>query len=106
MTNSAVKSNMKTGIRFILADGQDHLVTTIANGAGVAETLETCPKTRGLIRELIDEGHLIGSSSDGYRMLTTGKEVQQHLNALLRRQIGISKRIQSVYDAAVKCGVL
>ena len=103
---TALKSNMKLRIRFILADGFDHKVNALAAGAGIAETMETCPVTRGLIRDLIDEGQLIGSSVNGYRMLTTGKEVQQHLNALLRRQMGISKRIQSVYDAAVKTGVL
>jgi hypothetical protein len=38
--------------------------------------------------------------------MTTGKEVQQCLNALLKRTIGINKRIQAIYDAAQAKGIL
>lgn len=78
----------------------------LANRACVVETNDTCPTTRALIREMIDEGHLIGSTSNGYKLMTSGKEVQQCLNALLKRAIGINKRIQSIYDAAQDNGIL
>jgi hypothetical protein len=38
--------------------------------------------------------------------MTTGKEVQQCLNALLKRTMGINKRIQGIYDAAQAKGIL
>lgn len=67
---------------------------------GISETSDTCPTTRGYIRDLIDDGHVIGSSRDGYKLLQTGKEVQAYLNSLLERQMGISRRIAAVYEAA------
>ena len=81
-------------------------VKRIAWVADVAETCDTCPATRGLIKELIHEGHLIGSTNDGYMLMSTAKEVQVYLNSLLKRQMGISRRIQAVHDAAQRMGVL
>ena len=78
----------------------------LAYRAGITETTDTCPITRGLIREMINEGHLIGSNSRGYHIMTSGKEVQQCLNSLLKRTMGINKRIQSIYDAAKAKGIL
>ena len=78
----------------------------IAGWAGITETSDTCPITRGFIREMIEGGELIGSTSKGYYIMTTGKEVQKCLNSLLRRQMGISRRIQSIYGAAQAKGIL
>jgi hypothetical protein len=55
---------------------------------------------------MINDGELIGSNSKGYFIMKDGKEVQQCLNALLKRTIGINKRIQSIYDAAKLKGIL
>ena len=78
----------------------------IANRCGISEGSESCPKTRKIIRDLTADGYTIGSSSAGYRMLSTGKEVQGYLNDLLKRQIAISQRIADVYDAAKLEGIL
>lgn len=79
---------------------------SIAAGSFIVETDDTCPKTREVIRELIHDGYCIGSSGQGYLLLTTGKEVQEYLNSLMSRQIGISKRIQAVYNSAKSSGLL
>lgn len=89
----------------VLAKGPLY-VEYIAAACGITETSYTCPITRRYIRQLIANGYVIGSSPGGYKMLYTAKEVQQYLNSLLRRQLGISKRIQAVYDAAQKMGIL
>ena len=81
-------------------------VKSIAMRALIDEHNDTCPKTRKIIRQLIDDGHCIGSTKDGYTLMSTGKEIQEYLNSLLKRQIGISRRIQAVYDSAIKQGLL
>lgn len=78
----------------------------IAIWCGIAEISDTSPTTRGYIRSLIDDGYCIGSTREGYKMLVNGKEVQRYLNSLLKRQIALSTRIQKVYDAAQKDGLL
>jgi hypothetical protein len=78
----------------------------IADRVGILEMDGTCPSTRGYIKDLIDTGHCIGSSAKGYSLLSSGKEVQEYLNSLLKRQMGISRRIEAVYKAAVKEGIL
>lgn len=78
----------------------------LANFCSIPETQPTSPITRTMITELIDEGHLIGSNRKGYFLMTNAKQVQQVLNGLLRRQMGISRRIQSIYDAAQGKGIL
>ena len=105
MTTSKTDTN-KNRIRIMLDMGGTYTAKDLAQFAIVHETSESCPNTRQMIFEMIDAGALIGSSSDGYRNLTTGKEVQQYLNSLLKRQMGVSKRIQAVYDAAKKRGIL
>jgi hypothetical protein len=74
--------------------------------AGIDETDDTCPKTRKLIRDLIRDGHCIGSDRTGYKLMQTGQEVQEYLNSLLQRQIALSKRIADVYHGAVKHSIL
>lgn len=78
----------------------------LAIGAGIIETDKTYPKTRALIRELIDEGYCIGSKSTGYYLMQTGKEIQIYLNSLLQRQIAISNRIAAVYHAGKDAGLI
>jgi len=78
----------------------------LSNRAGILETDETYPKTRKIIRSLIDEGHCIGSNNYGYYLMQSGKEVQSYLNSLLRRQIAISNRIAAVYYSGKKEGLL
>ena len=78
----------------------------IAKRCGIYENSESSTTTRECIRELTADGYAIGSSSQGYKMLKTGKEVQSYLNHLLKRQMGISRRIADVYDAARLEGVL
>ena len=78
----------------------------IADEVGIYENNDTCPTIRQAIRGLIRDGHVIGSTHGGYKLMTTGKEVQTYLNALLKRQLGISQRIQAVYDSAQSNGLL
>jgi len=81
-------------------------VNYLADVAGINEKNSSCPLTRDIIRLMIDDGVCIGSNSQGYFLITNGKQCQQYLNSLMKRQIGISKRIQAVYDSAIKGGLL
>ena len=101
-----LKNHKKMWISAILRDGNRHTAKELSVKAGVHESNGTCPQTRLLIKELIDDGKLIGSNIDGYKLMTSGKEVQVYLNSLLKRQMGMSRRIQAVYDAAQKMGIL
>lgn len=104
--NNRYKTIQKERIVKFLARKGQMKVNRLARWADVTETSDTCPTTRGLIRELIDEGHIIGSNSNGYFLIDTAKEMQVYLNSLLKRQMGISKRIQAVYDAAQRKGII
>jgi len=101
-----LKKHKKMWINAILRDGARHTAKELSIKACVLESDSTCPRTRSLIKELIIDGKLIGSSKDGYKLMTSGKEVQVYLNSLLKRQMGMSRRIQAVYDAAQKNGIL
>jgi hypothetical protein len=105
-TAMSMKEANKTCITSRLSDGKYHTANDLAWHAMIKETSDTYPTTRDTIREMIEEGHLIGSTSKGYKLMTSGKEVQQCLNSLLKRQMGISRRIQSIYDAAQAKGIL
>jgi hypothetical protein len=83
-----------------------HTANDLATFAHINEMSDSCPITRDLIRDMIDEGYLIGSNSKGYFLMTSAKEVQVCLNGLLKRSMGISRRIQAIYDAAQKNGIL
>ena len=102
------KSIYKNRIQKCLSNGQFYTAENLASWAGLrhSEKSDTYPVTRGLVREMIDEGLLIGSTAKGYKLMDTAKEVQQCLNSLLKRQMGISRRIQSIYDAAQDKGIL
>jgi hypothetical protein len=108
MSDNSFKDLMKSRISYdlIKANGDPITAVDLALDNGIPETSDSCPTTRSIIREMIDEGMLIGSTSRGYKLMTTGKEVQQCLNSLLKRQMGISRRIQSIYDAAQSKGIL
>ena len=61
---------------------------------------ETCPRTRKLIYNAMkNNGVPIGSCQNGYFIIRTGHEMQRYLNSLLKRQIGITERIDTVYHA-------
>jgi len=100
------KEWIKKRIANMLKTDKTYTANHIAWECMISEQSDTYPKTRALIKEMINEGHLIGSTSEGYKRLQTGKEVQQYLNSLLKRQMGISRRIQAVYDAAQTRGIL
>jgi hypothetical protein len=60
----------------------------------------TCPRTRKLIYNAMkNNGVAIGSCQNGYFIIRTGHEMQRYLNSLLKRQIGITERIDTVYHA-------
>jgi len=99
----------KDDILNCLFTGKAFTAAELSRAAYLNETSDgsgTFPVARKAIRSLIDDGYVIGSSISGYKMLTTGKEVQVYLNALLKRQMGISARIQAVYDSAQNKGLL
>ena len=89
-----------------LAKGLSIKARELSIGAGFVETDDSYPKARKAIRELIDEGHCIGSRYDGYFLMQSGKEVQGYLNSLLQRQIAISHRIAAVYHSGKELGLL
>ena len=61
---------------------------------------ETCPQTRKIIYNAMKTyGVPIGSCNKGYFIIRTGHEMQRYLNSLLKRQIGITERIDTVYHA-------
>lgn len=93
-------------IKAHLARGNRSTAKELAKIGGLIESNDTNPKTRSIIKSLIKGGDVIGSNSNGYKMLTNGKEVQLYLNSLLKRQIGISQRIQDVYNSATGRGLL
>jgi hypothetical protein len=103
---SIYKGRILHMLKYTVAPVTYRTATELARFACVNETMDTCPITRGLIRSMIIDGELIGSTSKGYKLMDSGKEVQQCLNSLLRRQMGISRRIQSIYDAAQAKGIL
>jgi hypothetical protein len=88
-----------------LESGKTIRASVLAQLSHIVENDSTCPITRGLIRELIDDGYCIGSTNQGYRMLTTGREVQEYLNNLLQRQAAMSKRIWLVWKNAKARGI-
>jgi hypothetical protein len=96
----------KAEILDTLESGCTFTAGELSRNAHLAEINDTYPRARKVVRELINDGHVIGSTKDGYKLLTTGKEVQVYLNALLKRTIGINNRIQSVYDSAKDKGLL
>jgi hypothetical protein len=101
------KDILKNRILNLLVNGGEiYPARELADFANINEVSETCPITRDLIRDMIDEGALIGSSSKGYFIMKSAKEVQVCLNGLLKRSMGISRRIQAIYDAAQKNGIL
>jgi hypothetical protein len=106
--NEKITSIYKSRIMYALNNTRLETLTAhqLAQFSGINEVSETCPATRGIIRELIADGELIGSTSKGYHVMKEGKEVQQCLNSLLRRQMGITSRIQAIYDAATAKGIL
>jgi hypothetical protein len=97
---------VKAEILNTLESGCTFTAGELSRNAHINENNDTYPKARKAVRALIDDGHVIGSTKDGYKLLTTGKEVQQYLNSLLKRTIGINNRIQSVYDSAKDKGLL
>jgi len=61
---------------------------------------ETCPQTRKIIYNAMKNHDVaIGSCNKGYFILRTEHEMQRYLNSLLKRQIGITERIDTVYHA-------
>jgi hypothetical protein len=102
--NSHLKERVLEALEFSF--NQEIKAGDLAQFANISEMSDTCPVTRGIIRDMINDGELIGSNSKGYFIMKDGKEVQQCLNALLKRTIGINKRIQSIYDAAKLKGIL
>jgi hypothetical protein len=101
-----VKDIFKNRIRMALADGQTHTAKSLGLAAIITETEDTSPRTRALIREMVEDGELIGSSSAGYKNLTTAKEVQKYMNSLMKRQMAVSARILAVYNAAKGKGLV
>ena len=104
MSNQASKDLVLKKLQFM--HGIPCKAEYLANHSGQCETDDTFPKTRKVVRELIDEGHCIGSNHHGYYIMQSGKEVQSYLNSLLRRQIAISNRIAAVYASGKENGLL
>lgn len=104
MSNMANKMLISQGL--ITMAGISIKAKDLALQAGIIETDETYPKTRKIIRELIDEGMCIGSNNNGYYIMQSGKEVQVYLNSLLKRQIAISNRIAAVYHSGKEWGLI
>ena len=102
MSHKAQKSTVLS----ILKHATDRMTAQeIADRVGIIEMHATCVRTRGIIRELIEDGYPIGSNTMGYRLLTTPKEVQVYLNNLLQRQMALSTRIKNVYEGAKLNGI-
>lgn len=54
---------------------------------------------RKAIEELVTEGCPIGGDQGGYMWITSDPSLQHHLNVLQKRQVALSKRIASLYEA-------
>lgn len=100
------KKQVMADIYIQLAKGNRIKARDLAVMGGIVESNDTSPATRSIIKTLINDGHVIGSNRNGYKLMTSGKEVQRYLNSLLKRQMGISRRIQAVYESATSRGIL
>lgn len=61
---------------------------------------KTCRRTRKLIHSAMKKhGVPVGSCTKGYFIIRSNHEMQRYLNSLLKRQIGITERIDTVYHA-------
>jgi hypothetical protein len=101
-----IKEANEICISAMLADGLRHTAQELADYAMIKEGHDSCPITRAVLLGMIIKGELIGSTAKGYKLMDNGKEVQQCLNSLLRRQMAISRRIQVIYNAAQAKGIL
>lgn len=75
-------------------------VRHLAGYIGIDENDNSCPRTRSLILEVMEK-HMgaYGSDTRGYFPLKSMKQVQKYLNGLMKRQVKISDRIRTVWDA-------
>jgi hypothetical protein len=105
MSNAQKKASILSTLKFA-SNNYFYTAKDLADACGIRESNDTCPNVRGLVKDLIDDGYVIGSTSRGYALLKTGKEVQAYLNSLLKRQMGISNRIAAVYKSAMAEGIL
>jgi hypothetical protein len=103
---SFMKRQERLRIRNRLADNQVHSARDLAWSAMIEESSDTYPRTRALIKEMIQDGELIGSNSKGYFNMRDAHEIQRYMNALMKRQIGLGKRIQAIFNAGVARGIL
>ena len=101
--NEQLKAAIRTHLKFA---NLPLTAKELAYQVGVVEAHDSCPKVRKAIRSLIDDGYCIRSTSKGYEMATTAKEVQEYLNSLMQRQIAISNRIAAVWNAAKTGGLI
>lgn len=93
----------------ILADhrGKDNPITSreIAEVTGL-DSLDSAPKTRGVIRQLTNEfGLPIAASTKGNYLISDGVEASEHLRDLEQWMAGITTRKDRVCDAVETKGV-
>jgi hypothetical protein len=75
-------------------------VRDIAAIVGINESDMTFPHTRKLIKSAMKSFSMpIGSYYKGYYRIRSAHQMQRYMNSLLKRQIGITERIDIVYKA-------
>lgn len=104
---TAAESDLMT-VAHILSThrGSEQAVTSqeIADLTGL-DSLDSTPRTRGVIRRLSEEhGFPIGASSNGYFLIADGDEADEYLETLNTRIQGIVKRKQTVQNAIEQRG--
>jgi hypothetical protein len=97
-----VKNSIARSLRY----GRIRSAKYLAWVAVVEEKSDTYPRTRAVIKEMIEDGELIGSNAKGYFYMQDAHEIQRYMNSLMKRQIGIGNRIQAVFNAGVAKGIL
>jgi signal recognition particle GTPase len=93
----------------ILAEhrGEDNPITSgeIATVTGL-DSLDSTPRTRGVIRRLTEEHGLpIAASNQGYYMIADAGEASEYLRDLEQRKQGIKQRQQAVGNAVEQRGL-
>ncbi len=74
-------------------------VQDVASIVGINDST-SCPRTRKLILSAMKTFNMpIGSYHKGYYRLRNAHQMQRYMNSLLKRQIGITNRIDIVYKA-------
>lgn len=89
--------------------GSDNRITSreLSDRLGNLDHLDSTPETRTIIRGLVNEyGLPVVSSTKGYFMVSNQEELEQYIDDLNSRIMGIEKRRDSLLSAVTENGLV